>query len=130
MAGEDRADVESALATIRTLVGAVKLSVSEAGALVVVDGQQVGTTPLADPITLNLGKHTLSVSKGGFQSVEQALDVAGGSETPLAFTLVAQLHVARLIVASDESGTLVAEGQSAGQRRLAGQVAFGSHASC
>ncbi|HEV3193277.1 MAG TPA: PEGA domain-containing protein [Polyangiaceae bacterium] len=127
MAADDKADVESALATIRTLVGAVKLSVSEAGAAVRVDGQQVGTTPLADPIVLNLGKHTLTVSKGGFQPVEQALEVAGGSETPVALTLVAQRHVARLVVASDEAATVVVDGQAAAKGRFDEQLAPGPH---
>jgi hypothetical protein len=127
MAADDKADVENALATIRTLVGAVKLSVSEAGAAVLVDGQQVGTTPLLDSIVLNLGKHTLSVSKGGFQSVEQALDIAGGSETPIALVLVAQRHVARLIVGSDESATVVIDGQTAAKGRFEGQLAPGRH---
>ena len=127
MAADDKADVENALATIRTLVGAVKLSVSEAGAAVLVDGQQVGTTPLADPIVLNLGKHTLSVTKGGFQSAEQALDIAGGSETPIALTLVAQRHVARLIVGSDEGATVVVDGQNAAKGHFEGQVAPGRH---
>jgi|HubBroStandDraft_1064217.scaffolds.fasta_scaffold10765_2 PEGA domain-containing protein len=127
MSAEDNADVENALAAIRTLVGRVKVSVNEADASVVVDGQRVGTTPLAESIVLNLGKHTVSVSKDGFQSSEQTLDLGGGTETSLSVTLVVQRHAGHLIVASDPNATVVIDGQSAAKGGFDGPLPVGTH---
>jgi len=127
MSAKDKADVDGALATIRNLVGAVKVSVSEPAASVAVDGDRVGTSPIEDPIALNLGKHTLSVKKTGFEPVERTLDVAGGSETTLAVTLVVKRQVGRLIVVSDEGATVVVDGRSAAKGRLDEQFEAGPH---
>jgi|HubBroStandDraft_6_1064221.scaffolds.fasta_scaffold12514_2 hypothetical protein len=127
MSSEDHADVENALAAIRNLVGRVKLSVSEPGASVVVDGQNVGTTPIADPVVLNLGKHTISVRKDGFRPIEQGLDVAGGTETPVTLTLVVQHHAGHLIVTSDSDATVVIDGQSAAKGSFDGELPVGTH---
>jgi len=127
MSTDDRAGVESALATIRTLVGSVKLSVSEPEAAVAIDGERIGTTPIDEPIVLNLGKHTLSITKEGFTPIERALDIAGGSETPLGLSMVVQRHVGRLIVASDDGATVVVDGQSAARGHLDVQLPSGPH---
>jgi hypothetical protein len=74
---DDKAAVDAALAAIRNFVGRVRLAVSEAGASVSVDGQPAGTTPLAAPLVLDLGKHTLGVKKEGFAPAEQTVDIGG-----------------------------------------------------
>jgi PEGA domain-containing protein len=123
----EKSEVDSALATIQNLVGAVKVSVSEAGAALTVDGNAAGTTPIDAPISLNLGKHTFSVSKDGFEPVKQELDVAGGSETPLSITLVAARHVARLVVVADDDATVTVDGQAVSKGRFDQQLAAGAH---
>ncbi len=48
-------------------VGGLDLKVSEAGARVFLDGVEVATTPLAEPLTrLSPGKHILMIQKDGF----------------------------------------------------------------
>jgi hypothetical protein len=65
---ERRADVDAALAAIHNLVGTWNVSVNEAGASVAVDGEPRGETPLAAPLVLDLGKHTLAAGAvvGGY----------------------------------------------------------------
>ncbi len=129
MAADESAQVDAALAAMRDLVGAVRLTVSEAGATVAVDGETVGTTPLDEGLTLNLGKHKIAVSKTGFQSAEQTVDVPGGSEKPLAIALLVRPETlpAHLIVASDDSATVLIDGKEAARGRFHGPLAAGVH---
>jgi hypothetical protein len=127
MSPKEKADVDNALATIRNLVGTVKVSASEAGAAVTVDGEAVGTTPIDEPISLNLGKHTFGIRKDGFEPATRELEVAGGSETPLSLTLVVKPHVGRLIVVSDDDATVSIDGAIATKGRFDQQLAAGPH---
>jgi hypothetical protein len=67
------------------------------------------------------------VSKDGFRTIDQTLDVAGGTETPLNVTLVVQRHAGHLIVASDPDAIVVIDGQSAAKGNFDGELAVGSH---
>jgi len=127
MSPEDKADVGNALAAIRNLVGTVRLAVTEADADVAVDGEAVGTTPMAEPMVIDLGTHKVSVTKPGFQSAEQTIDVQGGTAVAVAITLVAQRHVAQLIVASDDNAIVGIDDKLPAKGRFDGQVASGTH---
>lgn len=124
---QDRADVDGALAAIQNLVGAVTLAVNEQGASVVVDGQSVGATPLAAPVVLDLGEHTIVVKKPGFDDATQTVTVLGGSESALSITLVAHQHVAQLVVSAEEGAAVIIDGRFAGNGRFEGQLAPGAH---
>jgi len=127
MSAQERTDVHSALAAIENLVGTVRLTVSEPGATVVVDGEPVGKTPLPDPMVLDLGKHALSVSKPGFETFNQAVAIGGGGETNVTLTLVAKGHVSRLVVTSDEGATVIVDDKVGGAGRFDGQLEPGLH---
>ncbi len=119
--------VDNALAAIKNLVAKVRLTASEDGAVVVVDGEVVGTTPLVWPVVVDLGKHTLLVKKSGFEPASQAIDVSGGSESTLAVTLRPPSHVARVAVTSDDEATVIVDGAVVGQGRFEGRLAPGGH---
>jgi hypothetical protein len=127
MTPETRATVDEALSAIRPLVASVQLTVSEAGATVSVDGDAVGTTPLAAPIMVELGKHQLSVKKAGFVTLEPTIETPGGSEAVLSLSMVADRHVAQLVVSAEPESTIVVDGKTASQGRFDGSVASGTH---
>src|SRR5207253_10729261 len=107
LSAEDQSVIEGALVASRDLVGAVKLDVDPAGARVLVDGRAIGTTPLAEPATLDLGDHALRVEKAGFDPVEQTLHVAGGNEITLTLRLPAQRPTVSLAAAPRPAAQLV-----------------------
>ncbi len=127
MPAQDRADVDAALAAIRDLVGTVKLTVEEPGATVALDGRAIGTTPLAEPLVVDLGPHTLSIKKPGYEPLEQALTIAGGNDTLLTLTLTAKRHDGELIVSSDEGATVFVDERAVGVGRFDGVLAPGVH---
>jgi hypothetical protein len=127
MTPETRATVDEALSAIKPLVASVQLTVSEAGATVSVDGEPAGITPLAAPLTLDLGRHQLSVKKTGFGTLEQTIETPGGNVVVLALSMLADLHVAHLVVTADPEATVVVDGKMAEKERFDGSVATGPH---
>jgi hypothetical protein len=128
MTAEDAGEVSQALAAIKNLVGTVKLSVTQPDATVTVDGETIGVTPLAEALVLDLGEHTVVVRKDGFATVEKVIPVSGGSDVLESIALVAQEHIARLVVSAERGATVIIDGREMGQGRFDGQVAPGLHA--
>lgn len=125
---DDKATVDAALAVIKNLVGTVMFTVTEAGATVTVDGQPAGTTPLATPLVLDLGKHTLGVTKDGFATAEQTVVVSGGAQTAIAVALAADTRSAHLLVLAEPDATITIDERIASRGRFDGKLASGVHA--
>jgi hypothetical protein len=123
----ERSDVDAALATIRNLVGSVKVVASEDGATVGVDGAVVGTTPLAEALRLDLGEHQLHVEKAGFTPYDQTFQVAGGSESALSASLVAVAHVGHLVVSTDDGSMVFVDQKVTGKGRFEASLPAGPH---
>jgi PEGA domain len=124
---EEKADVAAALAAIHDLVGTVHLTVSEPDAEVTVDAEAVGTTPLAAPLVVDLGKHTLSVKKDGFEPVERTIEIAGGNDTSMAIALVRRPHPAWLRVEVDPGATVMIDRKELARGSFDGQLMPGVH---
>ncbi|MBZ0234227.1 MAG: PEGA domain-containing protein [Deltaproteobacteria bacterium] len=82
-----RADAEARLENAKLNIGVLKLNVTPEGAQVAIDGNPVGTTPLAEPIYLAPGEYALSITADGHKPIEQPLTVEAGSESERAFEL-------------------------------------------
>jgi hypothetical protein len=124
---EQRADIDAALAAIHALVGTVKLAVSEAGAEVTVDGESFGTTPLAEPFTVDAGEHALRVKKRGFDTVEETIEVPGGNEATVAITFVGLVPAAHLSVSTEPTATILVDRTAVARGRYEGRVPSGLH---
>jgi hypothetical protein len=127
LSAEDVVAVDNALAMIRLLVGAVKVSVDQEGAVISLDGASVGTAPLTGPLAVNMGTHRISVDKDGFEPAEKVVDVAGAGEAVLAFTLVRRRQEGRLTVAADPQATVIVDGHEIAGGRFDGRLAAGAH---
>ena len=62
-----------------------------AGASVFVDGQQVGTTPLTETLSLPPGRHVLSVRAADHEDAERDFEVQAGAKQVLDIVLSAKL---------------------------------------
>jgi len=127
LSGDEKAQVDAALFTVRALVARVKLDVTEDGAAVAVDGNPVGTTPLSGPLVVDLGKHTLSVNKPGFEPVVRTIESVGGSEAAISITLVAEVHAARLAIVAELGAVVIIDKKQVGMERFEGNLAPGMH---
>jgi hypothetical protein len=74
-----RESVESELQQIRALTSTVTVTVEGKAARLSVDGELVGTTPLAEPVLLGPGKHVFKAERDGEAPDEQSVDLISGS---------------------------------------------------
>lgn len=79
MKPQAKADAQQALQELAVITGTVTVTIQEPDANVTVDGKDRGQTPLAKPIRLNFGPHTVTVAKAGFDTMTQPVDLEPGS---------------------------------------------------
>jgi len=123
-----RDDATAVLRTVRTLVSSVRLIVNESGASVFLDGEPVGTTPLADPLLVDLGERHIRVTKPGFKDQVITQNAAGASEATISIALERATQEGHLSVSTDPSGAIRVDGAAVGLGRWEGAVAPGTHA--
>jgi len=73
----------------RSRYGRAVIRTNVDGARVWVDGKEVGVTPLADHVELELGPHRVRITRDGYEPFETTLDIEGGLTTTVHFELTA-----------------------------------------
>lgn len=68
---------QRAMSELEAFTGTIEVKTQEPGARVSLDDSDVGALPLAHPLRVNVGTHTLLISKDGFQPIKKSLDVKG-----------------------------------------------------
>jgi hypothetical protein len=97
LSAEEETELKEAIAGLKKWVMTITLDVPERDAEVFVDGEKVGTTPLAKPITVAIGTHNIRVTKAGFSDAHAHVD--GKDPTPkISLKLDPLQRVAQLIV--------------------------------
>lgn len=129
---QDRTNVEETLTAIKSFVSTLKLNVQDEGAVVMIDGEEVGRAPITQPIPIDLGRRTIRVTKPGFLPYEKTIDVAGGTEIPLDVSLVGVPQVVRegpgrIAVVAGEGDSIYVDGKPVATGRWEGPVQPGSH---
>jgi len=82
-----RADAEQRLETVKLSIGVLALAITPEGAQVALDGNPVGTAPLAEPLFVAPGEYTLSITADGYHPFEQKVTIEAGSESERTFDL-------------------------------------------
>lgn len=83
----DRRDASKLLSTVRAQVATLALTTDPDGANVEIDGEQVATTPLNDPLLVDPGDHRIRVSKTGYQDETRSQSFPNGEQVTLSVTL-------------------------------------------
>ena len=82
----EKAALEAEIAQLRMLVGTLRITSNEAGAVVTVDDVPRGETPLAS-LSLATGKHRVRVEKPGFVTIDRTVEIAGQTTNDQRFQL-------------------------------------------
>jgi hypothetical protein len=127
MTAAQRREVQAVLDTVRTLISAVHLTVDQAGAAVYVDDQQAGTTPLSEPLLVDLGSRRIRITKSGFQDHVIVHNFTGGSELTFNVTLEPEVREGRLSVFSESGTTISVDGKLVGGGHWEGSLPEGEH---
>jgi hypothetical protein len=124
---EDRAQAAEIIKTVETFVSALKVRVNEDGVDVLVDEEKVGTTPITDPLFVDVGIRKIKLKKAGFKDVVVQREVVGGGEMSLDLNIEKEIHRGRLIVAAGENDLVLLDGKPLGKGKWEGTLASGGH---
>lgn len=123
----DRREVLDLLECSSGSIGELSVGSDQEKAEVTVDGEMAGTTPLPGPLSVDIGKHTVRVSKTGYVPHSIPIDVAPRSSLKLRVQLEPDSHEGRLWVVAEPEATIYVDNRVVGIERWAGTVASGTH---
>lgn len=129
MSAADKRAVQRAIDELALLTATVKVDVSDPGATVAIDGNTVGTTPLASPVRVNLGTHTVTVAKAGFETLTKEAKVNGGDTVTVEGPLQPEVTTGHLVVdaPADAKVEVYVDGTDVGAAPWEGDVKPGTH---
>lgn len=125
-----RESVETELSQIRALTSKINVKVEGAPAKVFVDGEELGNSPLADPILLGPGKHTIRATRDGEPEAEETFELASGSTKDVNLVLkpkAASGPVEITIETDPRDAVLMLDGKLAGLSPTKVELTPGSH---
>ncbi len=124
---EDRTDAAYLIKALRSFVATLTIHVSEPGADIFIDGERVGTSPLAAPLLVDMGARRIQASKKGFVDFVKTEQVYGETEVTLRIPLVKEVHQGRLIIAAGKDDVIRLDGKIVGQGTWDGIASSGGH---
>lgn len=80
--------VDRRLLELRALVCDVRVVVTPAGARIRIDGQDAGVAPIADPLPVAAGSHTIEASAEGHVTRSQEVEARAGADLAVSMALV------------------------------------------
>lgn len=121
-----REAVRKELEEIRQLTAEVTVVVEGDGeATINVDGADVGTTPLKEPLLLRPGKHTIIATRGE-ETAKEEPSVLTGSKTTV--KLAPKKAEGKLMIESDPPGAIISvDGTLQGEAPIIAKVGVGAH---
>ncbi len=92
-------------------------------ALVLLDGNEVGQTPLAEPLEVEAGDHVVEARAEGYQPSRRPITIAGGVEQTVTLTLVRIQSPGAILITTNVSGvTISVDDEEVGQSPLGDAV--------
>lgn len=124
----DRESAEELANAIADFVGPVRIECSQPGATVLIDDEEIGTTPLTGATPVDMGKHKITVRKRGFRELTQQVRVLGPTpEQHLTFRLERDIPASTLEVTAGHGQTITLDDTVVGYNRWEGLVSPMKH---
>lgn len=82
-----RGDVEEQIRLLESLLGTLSITTEPLGALIAVDGTEIGRTPLSEPIRQEAGDHTITASLDGYSPEQRSVSIAAGERLKIFLSL-------------------------------------------
>lgn len=124
ISNDDKNSAKQFLEITESAVSEVKFEIAEPGVEISVDGEVVGTTPLASA-QLDVGKHTVSLKKEGFATQEIPLVVVGGAGAAVKAEMARA--VGHLSVSAGSSDDIEIDGKFVAKGSFEGDLPKGQH---
>jgi hypothetical protein len=124
---QDQQDATDMLGMLQPFVARAKIDSNEAGATVFVDDLQLGTTPLAEPLLVDIGTRHFRVTKEGFRDFNSTLTVAGSGDIVIEARLAPDVHQGKLVVRASPKDAIAVDGKAVGVGEWEGALDSGGH---
>ncbi|HEX4421891.1 MAG TPA: PEGA domain-containing protein [Kofleriaceae bacterium] len=111
---QHRHDVEQTLDTLQSRVGKVAVTTNVPDCDIAIDDEPVGRTPLAEPLTVSVGRRKITVTHSGRATETRQIDVAAGDtvQLPLALVEAAGVQASGTSVASSVAPAKPSDGKN------------------
>lgn len=123
----DRREAKALLVAIDSFTVRLTIAVSEAGADVFVDDERVGTSPIAQPVTVDIGPRRIVAKKAGFADAIQTITLGGSPAAQVELTMSQELHEGRLTVTSQPDAHISIDGKEVATGKFDGKLKSGGH---
>jgi hypothetical protein len=125
----EAAEARSSIAIVQQFVTTIEVTANETEATLYIDDYAIGKTPFAAPVRIDVGKHTLKLSKDGFVDAVQQVEVASGQKTPVSFKIEPQNKTALVSVSvgGAPSATVFVDGKDMGPAPFKGELSAERH---
>jgi hypothetical protein len=124
---EEKAEIENAIAIVRKFVTTIEVTANEPGATFFIDDYEMGKTPFAKRLPIDVGGHTLKLTKDGFKESTQRVEVATGTPAKVIFKLepITRMSLVTINVTGAPAATIYVDGTDMGPAPFKGNVQVG-----
>jgi hypothetical protein len=123
LTAEEETEIKNAIAGLEQFLMAISIEVSEPGAKVFVDQEEVGVSPLPGPVTVAIGSHVVRATKAGFADAQER--VSGDRKAPAVSLKLEPIHKTSRVnvsVVGPPSAIVKIDGKEVGGAPYSGQV--------
>lgn len=124
---EDRRDAAQIAEALKPLVSRLSAKSDPTGADVFVDDEKMGTTPLAEPLLVDLGTRRVAFKKTGYRDFVETVNVTGAGEVAVEARLSEEVRDGRLIVRAGVNDAIFVDGKQVGAGTWEGRLSPGGH---
>ena len=126
---QETQDIQATLAALERYISTIEITVNEADATVLVDGDKIGMSPLSGPQPIDIGSHKVTVDKSGFETKMLPVEVGTGVPARLTFALEPNLKTALVDVkiTGAPGASVWIDGIERGPAPYRGKVSAGPH---
>jgi PEGA domain len=125
----DKAAAQKEIAELKELIGYLVLELAETDAQVVVDGRELGKSPLSGPVRVSGGTHLVRIFKEGFAPFEKSVEVASKAtlRVPVALKAIARGGRLRVTEQQGKALSVLVDGVPVGKTPWEGTLPEGKH---
>jgi tetratricopeptide (TPR) repeat protein len=125
---EQRGRVSNTISSLRRRLAPITLDVSPPGARVIIDGHEVGTAPLREPLQLAAGRRVLQVEADGYESLREEIAVVGGVSRSIDVRLAQRDTAATLrLTSTPDDAAVRIDGLEVGPAPVVRRLSSGGH---
>jgi hypothetical protein len=122
-------EIKNAIGIVQQFVTTIDITANEPAATLYIDDYAVGQTPFTASVSIDVGKHTLKLSKSGFVDATQQIEVASGQKSSVTFKLdpLNKTALISVTVGGAPNATVFIDGKDMGPAPFKGELSADRH---